>query len=73
MAFKIAGVFKVCSGIASGDLVAEHIRVNRCEWPDLVLGKGPTQSINSFSNGLLITGTGFNGARATTWLGVPAT
>ncbi len=40
MAFTIAGVFKLRSGIASGNLVAEHIKVNKYEWPDLVLGKG---------------------------------
>ncbi len=72
MAFTIAGVFKVRSGIASRNLVAKHIKVNKYEWPDFVLGKGPTQSITSFSKGSLITGTGFNGAGATTWLGFPA-
>ena len=33
------------SGMASGKCVEAHINVRRYSWPDLVLGKGPTQSI----------------------------
>ena len=33
------------SGTASGKRVEAHIIVRRYSWPDLGLGKGPTQSI----------------------------
>ena len=33
------------SGMASGKRVEAYIIMRRYSWPDLVLGKGPTQSI----------------------------
>ncbi len=60
------GDFREHNGMALGNLVAEHINVNKYTCPDLVLGKGPTQSITSFSNGSFNTGTGFKGAEDTT-------
>ena len=38
-------VLTFLSGMASGKRVEAHIIVRRYSWPDLVLGKGPTQSI----------------------------
>ncbi len=60
------GDFKERNGMASGNLVAEHIIVNKYTCPDLVLGNGPTQSITSFSNGSFSKGTGFKCAGDTT-------
>ena len=57
--------FRERNGMASGNLVAEHIIVNKYICPDLVLGKGPTQSITSFSNGSFKTRTGFKDAGGT--------
>ena len=49
-------------GIAYGNRIAEHIMVNKYTLPDLVLGKGPTQSINILLNGSPNAGIGYNGA-----------
>ena len=38
-------------GMASGNLVEEHIIVKRYWFLDLVFGKGPTQSIITLLNG----------------------
>ena len=38
--------------MASGNLELAHIIVNKYQFPDFVLGKGPTQSIITRSNGL---------------------
>lgn len=60
------------SGIASGYLVAEHIIVNKNGLPDLVFGKGPTQSTITCSKGSPMTGIGIKGAGGITWFGFPA-
>lgn len=62
IAFRIVGLFNERSEMASGDLVAEHIEVNKYEWPDLGLSKETTQSIKSVSNGSFIIGISFKGA-----------
>ena len=49
------------NGIASGNLVAVHITVNKYWFPLLVLGKGPTQSTITLLKGSSITGSGTNG------------
>ena len=43
---------------ASGKRVETHIIVRRFSWPDLVLGKGPTQSIIILLNGSPKAGMG---------------
>ena len=48
--------------IASGKCVDLHIIVSRYWLPDLVLGRGPMQSIIVSLNGLLQAGMGLRGA-----------
>jgi hypothetical protein len=50
--------FIFLNGIASGNLVDAHIMVNRYWLPDLVLGKGPTQSTIILLNGSSNAGIG---------------
>ena len=49
-------------GIASGKRVERHMIVSRYWLPDLVLGRGPTQSIIISLNGSLQAGIGLRGA-----------
>ena len=58
----ILGALMFFKGIASGNLVEEHIIVNRYLFPDLVLGNGPTQSTITLLNGSSIAGIGISGA-----------
>ena len=46
------------SKMASGKHVEAHIIVRRYSWPDLVLGKGPTQSIITLLKGSSKAGMG---------------
>ena len=59
-------------GMASGNLELAHIIVNKYRFPDFVLGKGPTQSIITRSNGLSLMVMGLSGAIAMPVLGFPA-
>ena len=61
-AFIIVGALIFLTGTASGNLVATHIMVKRYWLPDLVIGRGPTQSINTLLKGSSMAGMGFNGA-----------
>lgn len=61
-ALMITGVVIFLSGIASRNLLATHIIVNRNWLPDLALGNGPTQSTITCSNGSTIIGIGDRGA-----------
>jgi hypothetical protein len=45
-------------GIASGNLVEVHMIVSKYWFPTLVLGKGPTQSINARLKGSSKAGMG---------------
>ena len=47
-------------GIASGKRVEVHIIVKRYSFPDLVRGKGPTQSISILLKGSAKAGIGCN-------------
>ena len=47
-------------GIASGKRVEVHIIVKRYSFPDLVQGKGPTQSISILQKGSSKAGIGCN-------------
>ena len=58
-------------GIASGNLVTVYIIVNRLVFPDLVLGKGPTQSTSIQLNCSSTGGIGFSRATGGFWLGFP--
>ena len=58
-------------GIASGKRVEAHIIVNKYSEPDLVFGKGPTQSIIIRLKGSSKAGMGCNLAFGITWLGFP--
>ena len=58
-------------GNASGKRVALHITVKRNLFPDLVFGKGPTQSIMSLENGSSVTCIDLKGAFPGPWLGFP--
>ncbi len=60
----LAVIFR--NGITSGNRVATHIIVKiYCE-PNLVFGRGPTQSIRMRSNGSPTAGIGQRGAGGTT-------
>ena len=61
-ALTIVLVLIFLNGIASGNLVEVHITVNMYWLPDLVFGKGPTQSINILLKGSSNTGMGWSGA-----------
>lgn len=68
-ALLTTGAVTLHRGTASGNLVEARDSKN---WlPDLVLGKGPTQSTITLSNGSPITGMGQSGAGGTAWLGFP--
>ena len=58
-------------GIASGKRVERHMIVSRYWLPDLVLGRGPTQSIIISLNGSLQAGIGLRGAAGIDSLGFP--
>ena len=58
----IRGALILRRGIASGKRVERHIIVSRYWLPDLVLGRGPTQSIIISLNGSLQAGIGLRGA-----------
>ena len=58
-------------GIVSGKRVEAHIIVRRYSQPDLVLGRGPTQSIIILLKGSSKAGMGCKGAFGTVWLGFP--
>ena len=56
---KVLTIFFVLiflSGMAFGKCVEAHIIVRSYSWPDLVLGKGPTQSIIILLKGSLKAG-----------------
>ena len=59
------------NGIASGKRVEAHIIVRRYSWPDLVLGKGPTQSIITLLKGSPKAGKDCKWAFGIVWLGFP--
>ena len=59
--------------MASGNRVEAHIIVIRYSWPDLVLGKGPTQSIIILLKGSSKAGMGCKWAFGIVWLGFPTT
>lgn len=50
------------SGMASGNRVDVHMMVSKYWFPDLVLGKAPTQSTNTRLKGSSIAGIGWRGA-----------
>ncbi len=58
-------------GIASGNLVEEHIIVSKYSLPDLVLGNGPTQSTITWLQGSWKAGVGYKGGLGIIWLGLP--
>ncbi len=58
----MTGAVIFLNGIASANLVATHMMVNRNWLPDFVLGNGPTQSTITCSNGSPIAGMGVRGA-----------
>ena len=60
-------------GIASGNLVDAHMAVNKYWLPDLVLGRGPTQSMITLPNGPSNVGIGCKGASGKVWFGLPTT
>ena len=60
-------------GIASGKRVQAHIIVKRYSLPDLVFGKGPTQSVIILLKSLSNAEIGCNPAFGMTWLGLPTT
>ena len=70
-ALTIALVLVFLKGIASGKRVEAHIIVKRYSDPDLVLGKGPTQSIMILLNGSSKAGIGCKGLFGIVWLGFP--
>ena len=72
-AFMTVGALICLTGTASGNLVVTHIIVKRYWLPDLVFGRGPTQSINTLLKGSSMAGMGFSGALFSFWLGFPTT
>ena len=72
-AFTMVFAFISLRGMASGNLVDAHMMVNRYWLPDLVLGRGPTQSIIILLNGSSKAGIGCSGAFGIAWLGFPIT
>ncbi len=60
-ALLTTGAMIFLNGIASGNLVATHITVNKNWLPDLVLGNGRTQATITCSNGSPIAGIGAGG------------
>ena len=68
-AFTMVGALIFCTGTASGNLVFTHIIVSRYWLPDLVLGRGPTQSTNTLLNDSSVAGIGLKGAGLGFWLG----
>ena len=67
----IRGALIFRRGKASGKRVARHIIVSRYWFPDLVLGKGPTQSMMISLNGSPQAGMGLRGATGIVSLGFP--
>ena len=59
------------NAIASTYRVEAHILVNKYSLPDLVLGKGPTQSITMRAKGSPNAGIGLRWALSGFWFGLP--
>ena len=66
-ALTIFFVLIFLSGMASGKHVEAHIIVRRYSWPDLVLGKGPTESIIILLKGSSKAGIGCKVAFGIVW------
>ena len=62
-AFTTVAALMFLKGMASGKRVDAHIIVKRYSLPDLVFGRGPTQSMITLLNGSSKAGIGFKGAR----------
>ena len=52
-------------------MVNLHIIVSKYWFPDVVLGRGPTQLIITWLKGSLQTGMGLRGATGIVWLSLP--